>query len=168
MAPPRATFVFGRDTADCFSRSCPVEFAIAPIEGGTALWVSLFGIAWAKAAAAASALLMAGGPAGAFTFAGMAPTASADRPKAAIYRQGVDAPKLERVWRRWGCRHGWGWRGPALLGGLAAGAIIGGAMAAPYYGYGPYYGGPYYGGPYYPGCWRSVWTAYGWRRAWIC
>ncbi|HLJ70367.1 MAG TPA: hypothetical protein VKU03_03555 [Roseiarcus sp.] len=98
--------------------------------------------------------------------------ASADQPKVAIYRQGVDAPKFEHVWCRWGCRHGWGWRGPALLGGLAAGAIIGGALAAPYYGSGPYYGGSYYGGPYggpyYPGCWRSVWTAYGWRRAWVC
>jgi len=126
----------------------------------------------AKVAAAASALLTACGPAGAFTFADMAPMASADQPKVAIYRQGVDAPKFEHVWCRWGCRHGWGWRGPALLGGLAAGAIIGGALAAPYYGSGPYYGGSYYGGPYggpyYPGCWRSVWTAYGWRRAWVC
>ena len=41
---------------------------------------------------------------------------------------------------RWG--RGWGWG----LGGLAAGAIIGGALAAPYY-YGPGY---YYGAPYYP------------------
>jgi hypothetical protein len=111
---------------------------------------------------------MAGGPAGAFTFADITSPAGADQSTAALYRQGVDAPKLEQVWCRWGCRHGWGWRGPALLGGLAAGAIIGGAMAAPYYGYDPYYGGPYYGGPYHPGCWRSVWTAYGWRRAWVC
>jgi len=50
---------------------------------------------------------------------------------------------------RWG--RGWGWG----LGGFAAGAIIGSAIAAPYYyggyyGYGPYYPGPYYPGPYYP------------------
>jgi hypothetical protein len=41
---------------------------------------------------------------------------------------------------RWG--RGWGWG----LGAVAAGAIIGGALAAPYY-YGPGY---YYGAPYYP------------------
>jgi len=47
----------------------------------------------------------------------------------------------------WGGR-GWGW---GFGGGLAAGAIIGGALAAPYYYGGGYYGGPYYygGGPYY-------------------
>ena len=28
---------------------------------------------------------------------------------------------------------------------------MGGALAAPYYGYGPYYPGPYYPGAYYPG-----------------
>ena len=70
----------------------------------------------------------------------------------------------------------WGWWGPALLGGFAAGAIIGSAFARPYYygygygypayGYGGYYAPAYYGGyypaysgysyaprPYY-GCWR--------------
>jgi hypothetical protein len=58
---------------------------------------------------------------------------------------------------RWGGGRGWGW---GVGGGFVAGAIIGGALAAPYY-YGPgyYYGGgpysygpgPYYGaGPYYP------------------
>jgi hypothetical protein len=42
-------------------------------------------------------------------------------------------------WRRWG----WG-----LGAGFVAGAIIGGALANPYYGYGPYYyPGPYYYGP---------------------
>jgi hypothetical protein len=47
---------------------------------------------------------------------------------------------------RW--RGGWGW---GLGAGLAAGAIVGGALAAPYY-YGPeYYPGPYYPAPaYYP------------------
>jgi len=57
---------------------------------------------------------------------------------------------------RWG--RGWGW-GPGVLGGLAAGAVIGGALAAPYYyPYGPY---GYYG----PGCaWRTVWNGYRWVR----
>jgi len=43
---------------------------------------------------------------------------------------------------------GWGW-GPAIAGGLLAGAVIGSALAAPYY-YAPrpyYY--PYYPRPYY-------------------
>jgi hypothetical protein len=68
-------------------------------------------------------------------------------------------------------RHG-GW-GPGIVGGLAAGAIIGGALAGPRY-YGgyqdPYYGGysgyqePYYGGYAYSGCTRyRVMTPYGWR-----
>jgi hypothetical protein len=39
-----------------------------------------------------------------------------------------------------------GWRGPAFFGGLAAGAIIAGAMARPYYYGSGYYG---YGGPAY-------------------
>jgi hypothetical protein len=62
---------------------------------------------------------------------------------------------------RWG--GGWGWG----LGGFAAGAIVGSALAAPYY-YGGYpygyYGAPY---PYYgPPCvWRRVWNGYGWVRA---
>jgi BA14K-like protein len=38
-----------------------------------------------------------------------------------------------------------GWGGGAFLGGLAAGALIGGAIAAPYYS-----GYPYYYGPGYP------------------
>ena len=60
-----------------------------------------------------------------------------------------------------------GWWAPAIIGGLAAGAIIGSAYARPYYGeYGYYQPAPvydgyvpaYYGGysapgPYY-GCWR--------------
>ncbi len=58
----------------------------------------------------------------------------------------------------WGWRGGWGW-GP---GPFVAGALIGGALAAPYY-YGP---GPYYPyGPYYRyGC-RNVWNGYNWVRA---
>jgi hypothetical protein len=66
---------------------------------------------------------------------------------------------------RWG-GGGWGWG----LGGFAAGAIVGSALAAPYYygGYGPYgyYSAPY---PYYgPPCvWRRVWNGYVWTRACI-
>src|SRR5262245_30506508 len=42
----------------------------------------------------------------------------------------------------------WGWRGPAL-GAFAVGAIVGGALARPYY-YGGYYGGYYPSYSYYP------------------
>jgi hypothetical protein len=59
-----------------------------------------------------------------------------------------------------GWRGGWGW-GP---GPFVAGALVAGAIAAPYYyGYGPYYPyGPY---PYYgPGC-RRAWNGYAWVRA---
>ena len=51
-------------------------------------------------------------------------------------------------WRRgwggggWGYRRGWGWGGVGA--GFVAGAVIGGALASPYYGYDPYY----YPGPY--------------------
>jgi hypothetical protein len=64
----------------------------------------------------------------------------------------------------WG-RGGWGWGWG--LGGFAAGAIVGSALAAPYYNPYGYYG--YYGyGPYppAPACvWRRVWNGYGWVRA---
>jgi hypothetical protein len=86
-------------------------------------------------------------------------------------------------WRR-GLR-GWGWRGAGA--GFVAGAVIGGAIAAPYYGYGyrPYYPAPnyyaapspvYYGapGPVYYGA--TGWYGYGpvwgvtgrgwWGRGW--
>ncbi len=76
------------------------------------------------------------------------------------------------AWRGgWGGWHGggWGWGAPAL--GFAAGALVGSALAAPYYGgYYPYgyygYAAPY---PYYaPTCaWRSVWNGYAWVRACI-
>jgi hypothetical protein len=60
---------------------------------------------------------------------------------------------------------GWGWGPGPFFGGLAAGAVIGGALAAPYY-YGGYYPYPAYGPrPYYgPGCGR-VWNGYYWVRA---
>jgi hypothetical protein len=43
----------------------------------------------------------------------------------------------------------WWWGAPAAA--FVAGGLVGGALAAPYYGYGPYYPGPYYPGPYYQG-----------------
>ena len=58
-----------------------------------------------------------------------------------------------------------------IVGGLAAGAIIGSAVNGPYYGYGPAYYGP---GPYaYGGCYwtrERVWTGFGWRwhRVRVC
>ena len=57
----------------------------------------------------------------------------------------------------------------AIIGGLAAGALIGAAVAnGPYYAYGP---GPYYA--YGPGCYwtrERVWTNWGWRwhRVRVC
>jgi len=67
------------------------------------------------------------------------------------------------AWRGWGW--GWGWGPGPFFGGLAAGALIGSAIAAPYYYHG-YYPYPAYGPyPYYgPGCGR-VWNGYAWVRA---
>jgi hypothetical protein len=47
-------------------------------------------------------------------------------------------PGVETVqWRRgWGYRGGWGWGDVGA--GFVAGAVIGGALASPYYGYDPY------------------------------
>jgi hypothetical protein len=64
---------------------------------------------------------------------------------------------IEVYWRGYGgWRGGLGWRGygPGLAFGLAAGALAGAAIAAPYYGGGPgyYYGAPmpsYYSRPVY-------------------
>jgi hypothetical protein len=62
---------------------------------------------------------------------------------------------------------GWGWGGVGL--GLAAGAIIGGALAAPYYGYyaPAYYPSDYYDGYGYPafyGYAPAVTYGYGYRH----
>ena len=73
--------------------------------------------------------------------------------------------------------------GAGLAAGVIGGAIVGGALAAPY-GYGPgYYYGPgygYYGGgpayvadDYYGGCYwqrQRFWDGYGWRvrRVRVC
>jgi hypothetical protein len=64
---------------------------------------------------------------------------------------------------RWYGR-GWGWGPGPVIGGLAAGAIVGSALAAPYYYPYGYYGAyPYYG--YAPGCaWHNVWNGYRWIR----
>lgn len=64
-------------------------------------------------------------------------------------------------------RGGWGWRGPAFFGGLAAGALLGGALVAPYtYAPRPYYAyGPY---PYYGTCWRRWWNGHRWVQARYC
>jgi hypothetical protein len=69
------------------------------------------------------------------------------------------SPQVEKVWWcRWGCGPGWGWRagrwgywGPAVAAGVVTGAVVGAAVAAPYYG----------------GCWRRVVGPYGgvhWAR----
>jgi hypothetical protein len=105
----------------------------------------------------------------------MAGTARAIPLGASLALREAPPSTLETVqWRGGGFRGGWGggWRGGGWGGGwrgggwggfglgLAAGAIIGGAVAAPYYGYDygyypygyapAYYGGGYYGyGPYY-------------------
>jgi hypothetical protein len=91
----------------------------------------------------------------------------------------MSSPANAAGWGHGGWGGGWhgggwggGWRGgywgPGA--GFVAGALIGGALAAPYY-YGGYGGYPYgygygYGSPYGPGCaWRRVWNGYGWVRA---
>jgi hypothetical protein len=64
-----------------------------------------------------------------------------------------------QAWRGGGW--GWGWG----LGGFAAGAIVGSALAAPYYyPYGGYYA-PYAYAPPPPCVWRRVWNGYYWVRA---
>lgn len=76
-------------------------------------------------------------------YAGVAPAAPVS---GALAIKNAATSNIENV-RYYGWRGGgWGWGGVGA--GLAAGAIIGGVLAAPYY----YGGGPYYaygGGPYY-------------------
>jgi len=57
----------------------------------------------------------------------------------------------------------WGWWGPAL-GAFAVGAIVGGALARPYY-YGGYYGGYYPSYSYYPTYGYSYAPAYSYSYA---
>jgi hypothetical protein len=75
-----------------------------------------------------------------------------------------------------------GWFPGAIIGGLAAGIVVGALAPRYYYGGGPYYygGGPYYygGGPYYAAApygysclrHRRVWTGHHWavRRVRVC
>jgi hypothetical protein len=79
-----------------------------------------------------------------------ASTASAAPAGGALAIKNAASSNIEQV--RWGWRGGWGWGrgwGWGVGAGVAAGALIGGALAAPYY-YGGYYGGPYYyASPYY-------------------
>jgi hypothetical protein len=114
------------------------------------------------ALAGASMLTLSLGPATALTLPGPS------------LEQSVSTSQIDKVWWRggwgwhggwhggwrggWGWRRGWGWGPAAVVGGLAAGAIVAGA-AAPYYGYG-------YGNNYGP-CWRQVVGPYGgwtWQR----
>jgi hypothetical protein len=78
-----------------------------------------------------------------------ASTASAAPAGGALAIKNAASSNIEQV--RWGWRGGWGWGrgwGWGVGAGVAAGALIGGALAAPYYG--GYYGGPYYyASPYY-------------------
>jgi hypothetical protein len=89
---------------------------------------------------AASTLLVA-------TMAGWVPTASAAPVIDHLAIKNASASTIDLVqWRGWGW--GWGWGAPAVAGGVLAGALLGSALAAPYYyGPGPYY--PYYPRPYY-------------------
>jgi hypothetical protein len=114
--------------------------------------------------AAAAMLAVSLSPASAFTLSSpsLAPT--------------VGSAQIDKVWWRgswggwrgggWGWRGGWGYRGPgwgwrgygwgpaAVLGGVAAGAVVGSAIAANGY-YGP--------------CWRQVVGPYGgWHWARVC
>jgi hypothetical protein len=77
---------------------------------------------------------------------------------APVSKQQVESLNVETVQYR-----GWGWGG-AAVGGLAAGAIIGSALAPRYYGPGP----AYYDGGYGP-CWRQEVDPYGrWFWARVC
>ena len=114
--------------------------------------------------AAAAMLAVSLSPASAFTLSNpsLAPT--------------VGSAQIDKVWWRggwggwrgggWGWRGGWGYRGPgwgwrgygwgpaAVVGGVAAGALVGSAIAANGY-YGP--------------CWRQVVGPYGgWHWARVC
>ncbi|MBO0734781.1 MAG: BA14K family protein [Methylocapsa sp.] len=85
---------------------------------------------------AVSALLAA-------NLAGYASTASALPAIDPLAIKNATPNTIEPVqWRGWGW--GWGWAAPAVAAGVITGAVVGSALARPYY-YGP---GPYY--PYYP------------------
>ena len=113
----------------------------------------------AAALAGASMLAVSLTPVSAFTLSGPS------------LNQSVSSAQIDKVWWRggwgwhggwgwrgggWGWRRGWGWGPAAVVGGVAAGAIVGSAIAAR----------PYYGNAYGP-CWRQVPAANGgwaWQR----
>ncbi len=81
------------------------------------------------------------------------------------------SPQVEKVWCRWGCGPGWGWRGGrwdywgagAVAAGVAAGAVVGAAAGVAA---GAVVGAAA-GAPYYGSCWRRVIGPYGgvhWAR----
>jgi hypothetical protein len=119
-----------------------------------------------KLAGGALSLVVVCGTASAFTISDSLPS-TPSQSTVSVYHEEVDAPKVDNVaWCRWGCGRrwgygpgwgyrGWGWGGPAVVGGLAAGAIVGSALAAPAYGY-------------YGGCWRQIWGPVGWYWTRIC
>jgi hypothetical protein len=88
-------------------------------------------------------VVLAAGIGSAATVASATPVADALAIKNAV-PAGVESVQWRRGWGGggWGWRGGgWGWGGAGA--GFVAGAIVGGALAAPYsYGYGPY-PGPY-------------------------
>jgi len=43
---------------------------------------------------------------------------------APMIQQSADAGEVQQVWYRGGWGHGWGWGGPAILGGLFIGGVI--------------------------------------------
>ncbi len=75
------------------------------------------------------------------SIASLATVASAMPVFDAMTIRNAASPTVEKT--QW--RGGWGWGAP-VAAGVLAGALVGGALAAPYYGYGPYYPG-YYPGP---------------------
>jgi hypothetical protein len=101
----------------------------------------------------------------------LSPASALTIPAPSIDKAAASAPIDKVYWRRhWG--GGWGWGPGAVLGGLAAGALLGGGAYYAYgprdYGYGPgYYEGPGYYGDYGP-CWRRVGGPYGWHWARVC
>ena len=90
--------------------------------------------------------------AGAIAATGFTPATAGPIPTmTAAVAQAAPDHTVEVYWRGYG---GWRGYGPGLAFGLAAGAIAGAAIAAPYYGGGPayYYGAPmpsYYSRPVY-------------------
>jgi hypothetical protein len=92
------------------------------------------------------------------SFCSLAGSAGAVPLAASLSLRDAATPQVQTVqWRR-----GWGWGGVGL--GLAAGAIIGSAIAANSY-YGGYYGYPAYGYSYYPAYSYGYYPAYSYGYA---